>query len=277
MDTAEPLVIQNPNPTNPPEQPRDFRNYFKKRTHLLIFGSLLLVILVELIFGARVLMRQTVQKINPTAKIYPLGEGKIVLVTPKSEYKIGEVVPLSIKIVTGGRSTDSTDLVLKYDSRALEASKSAFIRLGRIYKDYPVADFDPAQGIVKISGTTPPKETGFTGIGNLATVFFVAKTAGKTNVSVDFAANSTADSNIVLAGSTKDILSAVINADIMVYERVAQSEEKEESIVCPGFYQYCQSGDGSSGKQYCNSGIYSNNECVFDPELTVACSVCKTN
>lgn len=277
MDTAaNPLIYKVQ--TEIPNSGNKIQQAFKKRIGFFIFGILILIIVVELALGVRAVMRGNSQNsVIASSNILPLSDGKILLLPSKKEFRVGEIVPISVKVVTGGQNTDSTDLVLKYDPQVLEASGSSFIRLGKIYKDYPVADYDRTQGLVKISGTTPPDGSGFSGIGNLATLYFTARKAGPATVTIDYENGSTADSNIVLASSTHDILSEVMDADIMIKEGELSSVEENKQTMCPGFYQYCQLGSGLSGKQYCQSGAFQNNQCGFDPNLSVSCSVCKSN
>ncbi|MBI2593459.1 hypothetical protein HYW44_02345, partial [Candidatus Daviesbacteria bacterium] len=63
---------------------------------------------------------------------------------------------------------------------------------------------------------TVPGSESFTGEGNFATIYFTALKDGRTTVSVDFEKGQTADSNVVLTGSTQDILGSAKNADIVI-------------------------------------------------------------
>jgi hypothetical protein len=275
MDTAPPQVINTTQDTKPTKFNR--REFLRRYRKLIIFVILVLVVAAELSYSVRTILMNNAQTNVPIPKIYPLSEGKLILVSSRKDYKIGEIVPVTVKIATGGNISDSTDLVLRFDPKILEAPSASFIRLGEIYADYPVADFDKNSGIVKISGTTPPRGIGFEGVGTFATLYFKAKSAGSTTVQAEFEKGSTADSNIVLTQSTKDILTEVINADIMIISGQINPSKESEKQMCSGYFQYCQTDNGVSGKQFCRSGAFDGTECVFDPKFTVSCSLCKDN
>lgn len=246
---------------------------WKKKLPFLFFGVLILIILGEVWWGFQTFFGQNVQTKANNEQITNLSDPQLVALASKTQYQIGETVPITIKLVTGGKSTDSTDIVLKYDPQLLEASGSGFVDVGRIYPDYPVANFDNIRGIAQVSGASLSSEAGFSGIGTFAVVTFKAKAAGKTSVAFEHESGSTADSNIVLSGTAKDILSQVKNANIMIETKSAVDQKTSEVISCTGYYQYCQVGE-KTGKQFCQKGVVANNQCSFDPQLTVSCSEC---
>lgn len=266
MNEPAPQVYRTPIPLTPPSS-------WKKKLPWLFLGILVLIIVGEAWWGF-----QTFYGPNQSAKpadeqITNLSDPQLVALSSKSQFQIGDIVPITVKVVTGGKSTDSTDLVLKYDPQYLEASGSGFVEIGRIYPDYPVANFDNVRGVAQVSGASLSSESGFSGIGTFATLNFKAKAPGKTKVTIEHNPGSTADSNIVLSGTAKDILSQVTNADIIIETNSAVSEPSESAVSCSGYYQYCQVGD-KTGKQFCQKGVFSDNQCHFDPKLTVSCSEC---
>jgi hypothetical protein len=140
-----------------------------------------------------------------------------------------------------------------------------------------VAIVDNEQGIVAISGITPPNQDGFVGVGTMATILFTGRSEGRTSLTVDFEKGATADSNIVLSGTSDDVLSQVYNSDVTVVGVNGQISEREtKAASCDGYVQYCQTTDGKTGRQTCSKGVIVNNRCSFDPILTVSCEVCKT-
>jgi hypothetical protein len=247
---------------------------WKKKIPVISVVILSLVILFELFWGYRVL-RSPSSVITDTisSEIIDSVKPQIIAQTPKKNFKINEIVPVEVKIVTAGNPADSADLIIRFDPRLLEASGSSFFELGRIYPEYPVADIDRKAGLIQLSATTPSGLPGFTGIGTLVKLNFKAKAIGETTISVDFQENSTAESNIVLSNTNKDILAYVRNAPIAI-GNTADSETKSEPQSCSGFFQYCQI-NGKTGKQFCQNGVKKNNTCTFDPDLTVSCSECQ--
>ncbi len=179
----------------------------------LIFIVLGVIIAVEVIFAVRTLTKPLPP---PPAKLQPISGGKIVLLSPGKSYKVGDSVFVTIRVATGGRATNGTDLVLNYDPKILEASTSGAIRPGKIYSDYPILTVDPKTGTIRISGTTSAGSKAFNGIGVFATLNLKAISAGDTTLKVDFQKDSTTDSNVVESSTTKDILEEVFNLEVNV-------------------------------------------------------------
>ncbi len=264
----------NPNNVTPPplKSSKNFKEFVIKNKVKLILGVLALVIILELIFGSRMLFSP--QELNvPATKVESLSPAQIVLATSKNRFKVGEKVPVEIRVISGGQRTDSTDVILKYDPKLLSASGSA-IKIGKIYEDYPVAALDAKTGIIKISGANLTKNVGFAGIGTFATVEFTPLALGTANLSLEFNEGQTADSNVVLAGSSDDILGGVHNLNFEI-SNSSQNGSVDKPNACDGYTQYCITEDGKTGTQFCRAGRSENNACVFDPLLTLSCSVCK--
>lgn len=247
--------------------------FVQKNLTKIIFGLLGLVVVIELVLGARALLSPSKPRIDRVnALIASMTDPKLVLSSNLETVGVGQNIDVAVRVVTGGKSTDSTDLVLKFDPNFLEASSSS-IKLGQIYSEFPVADVDPKSSLVAISGITLPGRQGFSGIGTLATITFKAKQAGKTSLTIDYQKDATADSNVVESGTAKDILGEVVNLEITIG---GNSESRKVSTDnCPGFTQYCLTQAGKTGRQFCKQGVRKNNSCVFDPNLTVSCDVCK--
>ncbi|MBI4038164.1 hypothetical protein HY387_00720 [Candidatus Daviesbacteria bacterium] len=207
--------IANPAIYTPPPPTEGGRNLRlpKFMTPKLIFLILGVVLIIEIFMAI-----QTFRQPPPPApaKIAPLSGGKIVLISPRKEYQVGEVVPVSVRVVTGGHSTSGTDVIVKFDPQKLEATGSANLTKGFIYPEYPLVSVDGKIGQVGISGIISVGKSSFNGIGILATVNFKAKTAGNTKVSVEFKKGATDDSNIVEVGTSKDILEEVFDLELTV-------------------------------------------------------------
>lgn len=252
---------------------KNFKEFLNRNKVKLILGVLAIIVLVEIILGVRMLFSPVGEvRITPT-QIKSLSPAEIVLVSSNKSYKTGEKVPVEVRVVTGGNLVDSTDVILHFDPAVLTASTSS-IRTGKIYGDYPVAAVDSKEGLIKISGTNLNNSPGFSGIGSFASVDFIAKAFGNTAVSVEFEKGATADSNVVLSGSADDTLEKVYNLNINIGNS-SQSSQSNTSAVCDGYTQYCLTGDGKTGTQICSAGRKDGGSCVFDPLLTVSCSVCK--
>lgn len=178
----------------------------------IIFGLIAVILIVEAVYAFRTFTKPLP---SPLPRIQPISGGKIVLLSPKKEYKVGETVPVAVRVVTGGHQSDGTDAVIKFDPKILEATGSANLKKGSIYPEYPLLSVDPA-GLVRISGIASIGKDPFNGIGVLATVSFKAKASGKSAVTLDFTSGATDDSNIVESGTSNDLLEEVFNLELVI-------------------------------------------------------------
>lgn len=244
----------------------------KKSIFKIIFLVLLVIVAGEAIWAGGTLFTP-VQKTKVNT-IEPLSQGWIILKSDKFEFKQGDDIPVDIKIVTGGREVDSIDVSINFDPKILEATAATSFDKGNIFKEYPFVDINKS-GVVKISAITPPGQKGFLGIGNLGRINFRARSNGQAKITVDFKKESTTDSNIIEAGTTRDILGQVSDLDIAVGENL-MAGQRDGNRACDGYTQYCQDSSGKTGTQACNGGILQNSSCVFDPKYTSSCSECKS-
>lgn len=243
----------------------------KLKSKEAIYIALGLILILELVWAARTFFTDT-QFSSAVEKIQPLSGATIVLDAPVSStgYKAGDMVPVTVKVVTGGRSTESTDLILKYDPEILDVDK---VNTGSMYPEYPLNTQE--KGVVRVSGITKIDQSGVTGLGQFATVNFKAKKDGVSDISVEFGKDQTTDSNVIESGTIKDILSNVVNTKVTVGTPTSPSQSSS-SKVCQGYTQYCQNDKGQVGTQYCSQGmLLDDNTCTFDPTLTTSCSVCE--
>lgn len=183
----------------------DFQKTYKEskpifKIILIIFAA---VLVVEILIGLKTLLTP-IKVVKPTEPVL-LSEASINLSTAKSSYKVGEGVPLLIKVSTGNRLSAGADLVLKYDPKILEVSTQSFVK-GTAYDDYPAIDVDLNKGIIRVSGVVSASKQGFNGSGDFGEINFTAKASGETNISLEYLPNTTSDSNIMEAITNKDIL-----------------------------------------------------------------------
>lgn len=180
----------------------------------IIFIILGLVLLGEVIYAVKVL---TVPAPLPVpvrrAEIKPT-VGKISLSTPKTSFRVGEVMQIVASIDSGGNTVDGVDLVIKYNPKVLEATPGGLIK-GKIFDEYPFLSVDSDKGLISISGISSLGNN-FKGSGQFAVINFKAKALGTSSLVVDFTKDSTADSNMVEAGTSKDILEVVNNLSLTV-------------------------------------------------------------
>ncbi len=271
MTTADSLIFNKPaapgtTPTSklPNFQPKNLSSNF-------VFIILGFIILVEIILGVRSFISPSRQ----TKTIFPISQSKIILDTGKQNFTTTETIPLKIRIITGGKYSDSTDLILQFDPSLLSVSASSITR-GKIYTDYPVSDVDNTKGLIRISGISSPGKEGFNGIGEFATINFKAKKEGKSEIKVQFSPGSTTDSNIVESGVSHDMLSEVKNVTLNIGNASAQTSSSPNN-KCSGYTQYCRNNEGKVGTQNCTSGTTINKICSFDALYTTSCDSCKIN
>ena len=195
--------MQNPVQTVPNKR-------FNPKIILLILA---VVVLAEIIFAIKTLT-------SPISEISQnktsLGKANIALLLGKSEYVVGDTLPIKIRVDTNDNKTSGTDVLLRFDPKIFEASGTGVITVGTIYPDYPVASVDSQAGLITISGISPNKESGFSGAGILATVNLRAKAPGQTKITLDFTQDSIKDTNILDATSSRDLLQQVMPLSLTI-------------------------------------------------------------
>lgn len=190
----------------------NLKNFFSG--HKIVFAILGVVLLAEVIYAAKILIFSTPPP--PPARKTGIQQtaGKISLTTPKTNYKVNEIVPVSVIIDTGGRTVDGVDLVVRFDPKVLEATPGGLVKSG-IFDEYPLVALDKKTGLISISGVSSLSK-GYTGIGQFATLNLRAKFSGKTALTIDFNKGSTTDSNLTEVGTSRDLLEVVGNLELIV-------------------------------------------------------------
>lgn len=182
----------------------------------IVFAILGVALLIEVVYAVRVLT-------SPTPSPPPIREskvstesqaGKISLITPKTNYKVAEVVPVSVMIDTGSHTVDGVDLIVRFDPKTLEGSSGGLIK-GDIFDEYPLISLDAKAGLISISGISSSGK-GFSGTGQFATLNLRAKAPGVASLIIDFKEGSTTDSNLVVTATSEDILGSVSNISLEI-------------------------------------------------------------
>lgn len=214
---AQPFNIppSTPSPASTPSGASSFKKMLPK--------IVILVVIIVAVGVGFALTRTLAKKQNAAeaiGQVQPLSGAELVLVSDKKEYQVGEIVPVTVKVFTGGYTTIGTDLILKYNNANLELQNAGDLLSGDAYSEYPLKTFDPQSGTVAISGISALDKAGFNGIGTLATINFRARAAGTSKVTIDFTPKATADSNVIKGGTgtepSEDILAKTTNVDITI-------------------------------------------------------------
>ena len=180
----------------------------------IIFLVLGLIILAELIYAVRVLTLPAQSPARRTAAVQSK-VGQISLNVPKAAYSVNEIIPVAVNIDTGSRAIDGVDVIIHYDSKVLEATSGGLVK-GRILQEYPTLSVDAGKGLITISGISSLQNV-FKGSGQLATINFKTKVAGRTSLTIDFnGKGATVDSNLVESATSKDLLEQVVNLELVV-------------------------------------------------------------
>lgn len=260
------------------DSPKSIKSWLKNNIGRTLFFVLLVLVIVELSYGAYSFFapeKFKAMSIIPK-KVNESTGATLSLVSNKVSYKTGEPVLVDVKLFTGGFTTDSTDLVIKYDPQILAPSADNFAVSGNIYSEYPGVQIDKQKGLIGISGITLPGQKGFSGVGKFAKLNFNALKNGNTKVVIEFEAGETSDSNVVLSGSSKDILAGVENADINIGSVNSVNASENGKNKCEGFTQICQDALGKAGSQECIGGVITFGACNYDMVYTLSCGECKT-
>lgn len=273
-NTAGPTILKSPDLGQTAAQiSKNPQGWFRRNLMMVIVG---VVVLVVVIFGAVSYFSPSgVKNINILQpQVNEMTSATLSLMPEKQTYKKGENIVIDVKLFTGGQMTDSSDLVVKYDPAYLQPQVENFVSVGQIYSEYPPAQVDEKNGLIGISGITIPGSASFSGVGNFARLNFIALKEGQTEVTIDYMPNSTADSNVVLAGSATDVLGFVENTKITISANAAADQEMLPQS-CGSFTQYCQDSSGKVGTQVCNAGTMVNGVCGYSSKLTSSCEACK--
>jgi hypothetical protein len=127
--------------------------------------------------------------------------------------KKGEVIAVDIILDTEGANIDGVDLYsLNYDPEIFTAVS---IIPGTLMPYTIYSDIEE-DGNIKFSQITSVGTT-FSGSGTFATVFFLAKTEGSSDLELDFVPGSTLDTNVAAEGG--DVLSSVENTSVRVVSK----------------------------------------------------------
>ncbi|MBI2334934.1 hypothetical protein HYU96_04005 [Candidatus Daviesbacteria bacterium] len=172
----------------------------------IIFVILGAALLIEIIYAVWVL--NTPAPVPPPETVSLPKTVSLSLYSPRSEFKKGEVVSVTVNLDTGTHETEGADLLLSFDPKVLEATAGAVLK-GVIYPEYPQTRIDQKTGSIAISGISGLIGKTFQGSGVFATVNFKAKAVGQATLSIKFTPGQTNDSNVVEALSGNDILENV--------------------------------------------------------------------
>lgn len=184
-------------------------------TPKIIFIILGVVILIEIIFAIRSLTTSVSTTPPPIPQVTSkVSAGEISLTASKTKFSVGEKIPISVIVDSGGHSIAGVDLIVKFDPQALQASKTD-INTGSILDDYPLASVDEKEGLVTISGISQNKD-GKILSGQFALINFQAKKTGKTSIVVDFQRDTTTHTNLVEANTLENILEKVDNLELTI-------------------------------------------------------------
>lgn len=252
-------------------------NWFKRNLVKFIIATLIVGVLLEAYFGFHSLFSPSQSRglsLIPQ-QVSQVRGAQLSLIPNKTSYKKGDIVVIDVKLFTGSYVTDSTDLVVRYNPSFLQASGKDFAQVGSIYSEYPAVQIDEKNGMIGISGITLPGKKSFSGTGSFVKFNFKALKDGQTPITIEYQPESTADSNVVLTGSTRDVLASVTNADITISPTAAGQDFVASGQSCGSFHQSCQDNNGRAGTQVCTGGTVKDGSCGYDPILTTSCEACK--
>lgn len=138
-------------------------------------------------------------------------------------YEVGQTFSVNVLLDTAGNATDGAAVRnINYDTSLLEvqdanASQTGVqVQAGSLYTNTQQNSVSSGQIIVS---QTSAGGTTYTGSGTFVTISFQVLAAGTANVTIDYTAGSTSDSN-VSGGDEGDILSGVTNASFTLTQPV---------------------------------------------------------
>jgi hypothetical protein len=191
---------------------------------IIIIGIIILI--AEIIFGIIYLSNSYKSKASPEepapkstlislpSPTSTSSSASFKIISPKTTFKKGETIALTIDIDTDNKSTTAADMVLQYDPVFLKPVKvTSPFEKGTAYEKLVFNALDPKLGIATTSAISEVNKN-FSGEGSLVSISFTALKAGSSEVIVKYSPNATTDSNIVSEG--KDILAKVENLKLEI-------------------------------------------------------------
>lgn len=279
MDNAPgPTTFKAPDPQVSASQiSKKPRQWYRGSLFRIVITVLIIGVLAEVIYGGFSLFApSTARNLNPLQPtVNEMTSARLSLIPDKASYKKGETVIIDVKLYTGGYTTASTDLALKYDPLFLKPQGENFAVPGQIYPEYPAVQVEGQKGLIGISGIPMDSSQSFSGVGLFAKLNFIALKEGQTEITIDYQPDLTGDSNVVLSSSSKDVLGVVDNAQITISANGSPGAQETRGQSCDGFTQNCQISSGAVGTQICNTGTIKEGSCGYDPKLTTSCEECK--
>lgn len=198
------------------ENQNRFKKLLSKRNIYILFG---VAIFLEIIWAGWTFLKPSFQLTTEDPQtMEALIPAVVSLSASQTSLKIGEKITVEINI-TSNKKTDGTDLVITYDPKLLSVETVGTnknpVRVGTIYRDYPLNSLEPTLGRIIISGITD-LPGGALADGLFGSIVFQAKSQGTANINLDFNPGQTTDSNIIESISGKDILEQVNNLQLTI-------------------------------------------------------------
>lgn len=272
-NTAGPTIFKSPDlQQTTSELSKNPKGFFRKNLILVIVAILVLAVAGYGAYSYFSPQSGGLKILGP--QVNELRGAQLSLMPEKSAYKQGENVVIDVKLYTGGQSTQSTDVVVKYDPQFLQPVVDGVVTPGQIYSEYPPIQVEEKQGLIGMSGITADASgQGFSGVGSFAKLNFVALKDGQTEVLIEYQPDQTSDSNVLLFNSMTDVLSSVDSTTLTISPTPTEASSTLPQS-CGSFTQYCEDSTGRVGTQMCNTGTMSNGVCGYNPWLTNSCEAC---
>ena len=219
----------------------------------IILPIFILIIAVEIAFGAKTLLSPIRTGIVGGTKAQALSDGKITLYSASSSYGVGQTGFVAVRVSTGGHLTDGTDVYLQYDPSYLDVSPTSSFSKGGIYGEYPVVSVDTKQGIVRVSGIASLAQGGFSGLGQLGSLSFKVKKPGATTITAQYQPGATTYSNIIEATTAKNLLTASSAIALTLVAKPVSITLSPSPVCSMRVLQLCVDSTGKTGTQWCTS------------------------
>lgn len=128
-------------------------------------------------------------------------------------FSTGQTFDTAINLNTGGASVAGVDVVINFDQTKLQLVEAIE---GTILQQYIGESINNSTGVFQISGIASTQQNVFNGSGTFATLRFKAYSPGTANVTINFTAGSSTDSNVADFSTSQDILGSVTNAQYTI-------------------------------------------------------------
>lgn len=193
------------------------QNEIKKLGVVFVVLLVLLLGFAVLKGGEKKVVETEKKAIIPTITVVPTIEknyaGVMGIYPEKNKVKVGGIFDLSVTASTSKGNIAGADAIINFSPEYLNIES---IEEGELFDLYPLKKIDNEKGIVKVTGFGAQENYQLNQEIDFFSMKLRAKKAGTTQIAINFQKDKTNLSNVVEAGTSRNILGTVYPAEIEI-------------------------------------------------------------